>query len=206
METLNPLGGNMVHSVRILFVGLVLGLLAACGTDADLVEKPQALGNFKMEHNIVVSKNAKQGPLSRPANLSAFKSTLEGAIQDRMGRYEGDMLYHIGVNIDAYVLALPGVPVVLNPKSLLIFSVTVLDYASQNKINVEAEQITVLENLTGKTAISSGLTQSAEEQMENLSRSAARAIEKWLRENKAWFTKEQNAKRKAAGAFVAPTN
>jgi len=193
----------MLKTVRLLGAVLILGLLTACGTDADLIETPQPLGNFKFGHNIVVSKNAQQGPLSRTADLDALKASVAGAIQDRMGRYDGDMLYHLGVNIDAYVLALPGVPVVLNPKSALILSVTVWDDAAQTTINKEAKQITVLENLSGKTLVSSGLTQSAEEQMENLSRAAARAIEKWLRENQAWFTPEANALRKAEGPFEA---
>ena len=54
-----------------------------------------------------------------------------------------------------------------NPR--LIFKLTVWDDAAGKKLNDEPEQITVLENLDGDTIVGSGLTKSAEEQLQSLS-------------------------------------
>ncbi|PJJ80544.1 hypothetical protein CLV77_2813 [Brevirhabdus pacifica] len=181
---------------------LALTALAACGGTADLAEKPEPLGNFRLGHNIVVAKNATKLPLSRPASAEELKSTLTGAIQDRMGRYEGEKLYHLGVNIDGFLLAVPGVPVVASPKSALIISVNVWDDAKGAKTTERSHQITVLEQISGETIVGSGLTQSREVQLKNLTENAARAIEKYLRANPQWF---EGPAPVAAGAAAAAT-
>ncbi|WP_172298235.1 hypothetical protein [Pseudoruegeria sp. HB172150] len=175
---------RILKSVPVLAAVL---LLAACDPKADLEEPPADLGPFKLGHNIVVARDPTVGPLSRTATEEEWKAVFEAAVDDRFGRYDGNRLYHLGISVDGYVLAMPGVPVVASPKSVLIFTVTAWDDALGRKLNEEAEQLTVLESLSGDTFVGSGLTLSKEEQMANLSASAAKAIEKWLLRHPEWF-------------------
>ena len=95
-------------------------------------------------------------------------------------RYEGDKLYHIAASIDGYMLAKPGIPVLLSPKSALILNATIWDDAAGLKLDAEPHQIVVIESLTAKTLMDSGLTMSRRAQLENLSQNAALAIERWM--------------------------
>jgi len=174
-----------------LFAGVLA--LSACTNANDLNQDPTYLGDFQLGHNVVVAPNLTKGPASREASEDEWIEVMTKAIDDRFGRYEGERLYHLGVSIEGYVLAVPGVPLVLSPKSALIFKVTVWDDAKQTKLNPEPEQITVLESISGPTLLGSGLTQSKEKQLDNLSRNAAKLIENWLvRENanNGWFEGE----------------
>lgn len=177
--------------LRIISALLFLAGAAACTNSNDLDKAPTDLGDFRLGHNIVVAPKMQKGPLSREASKEEWIASLTGAISDRFDRYEGDRLYHLGISVEGYVLAQPGVPVVLSPKSVLIVNVTVWDDAAEKKLNPEPKQITVLESLSGETMVGSGLTQTAEQQMENLSRNAAKQIEVYMtRMNNAegWFT------------------
>ena len=168
---------------------LVLGLgfsLSACQTN-DLTEAPVPLGDFSLGHNIVVTTNMQKVPISRNATPEAWEAALEKAMEDRFGRYDGAKLYNIGISIDAFALAPPGVPLVLNPKSALGLTVSIWDDAAQKKLNDEGKQIIVMEKMSGEAMVGSGLTQTAEKQMEVLSYNAAKAVEKWLLENPTWF-------------------
>lgn len=168
---------------------LVLGVgfaLSACQTN-DLTEPPVPLGDFALGHNIVVTSNMQKVPISRNATPEQWEAALEKAMEERFGRYEGAKLYNIGISIDAFALAPPGVPLVLNPKSALGMTVTIWDDAEQKKLNEEGKQIIVMEKMSEKTVLGSGLTQSASKQMEILSYNAAKAVENWLLENPEWF-------------------
>lgn len=168
---------------------LVFGLglaLSACQTN-DLTEPPVELGNFALGHNIVVTSNMQKVPISRDATPEQWEASLEKAMDDRFGRYEGEKLYNIGISIDAFALAPPGVPLVLNPKSALGMTVSIWDDAAQKKLNEEGKQIIVMEKMSGETMVGSGLTQSAAKQMEILSYNAAKAVEGWLLDNPEWF-------------------
>jgi hypothetical protein len=59
--------------------------------------------------------------------------------------------------------------------------------ATQTKLNDEAIQLTVFEPCCTIPLIGTGFTRSAEEQMEGLSFTAARAIERTMRQNADWF-------------------
>ncbi|WP_430465971.1 hypothetical protein [Tabrizicola sp.] len=168
-----------------LLLGVGLGLMA-CQTN-DLAEPPAPLGDFALGHNIVVTSNMQKVAISRNASGEDWEAALEKAIDQRFGRYQGEKLYNIGVSIDAFALAPPGVPLVLNPKSALGITVTIWDDAAQKKLNEEGKQIIVMEKMSGETVLGSGLTQSAAKQMEILSYNAAKAIEGWLLENPEWF-------------------
>ena len=183
----------MILLRRAAIAALVL-LLAGCGAE-DLSKTPPPLGNFELGYNIVVAKNAKPVGPSRPATAAEWEASLKAAVAERIGRYDGGKLYHLGVGVEAYALAVPGIPVVLSPKSVLAITVNVWDDTAQRIINAEPKQLTVFENFSGSTLIGSGLTKSREQQMETLSRNAARKIDEWLIANKAWFTPEAAAAR-----------
>jgi len=176
--------------LRRFFMFAALGALAACTNPNDLDEPAVDLGNFRLGHNIVVTPNFEKGPLSREKSDEAWIAAVTARIAERFERYEGEKLYHFGVSLEGYVLAQPGIPIVGSPKSALILRITVWDDAANKKLNEKAHQIVVFEQLSGGQVIGSGLTQSADEQLENLSKNAAKMIELWLvRQNagEGWF-------------------
>ena len=174
--------------MRFLRSAILLSALALAGCQTnDLTEPPVPLGNFALGHNIVVTSNMQKVPISRNATPEAWENALEKAMDDRFGRYEGEKLYNIGISIDAFALAPPGVPLVLSPKSALGITVSIWDDAAQKKLNEEGKQLIVMEKMSGETVVGSGLTQSAAKQMEILSYNAAKAVEGWFLENPEWF-------------------
>lgn len=176
-------------AIRRFAAGLVLlAALAACSATPSDVAGPQPdLGDFKLGYNIVVVKEPQIGPLSRTATDAEWEAALKAAIAERFGSYEGEKLYHLGLKIDAYALGQIGIPVLVKPKSVLVVSANIFDNRSQTKLNAEAKQLTVFEDLSAGTVLGSGLTQTREQQMERLSRNAAAAVQNWLLENPEWF-------------------
>lgn len=175
---------------------LIIALLAAmltlgaCTSVTDLNEPPVDLGDFSLSHRVIVAPNLTKGPVSREASKEEWEAAMLSALAERFDRYEGDKLYHFGISVEGYVLAQPGIPVVLSPKSVLIFNLSVWDDAAGKKLTTEPKQFTVFESLSGETMIGSGLTQSKETQLKNLSRNAAKMIQTYLlRMNKeeGWF-------------------
>jgi len=184
----------------------LFGLLitAACTNTNDLDREPAYLGNFQLGHNVVVAPNLTRGPASRKASAEEWTDAMTEAITERFGRYEGTKLYHLGVSIEGYVLAIPGVPLVASPKSALILNVTVWDDAAAKKLNDAPELVTVVETISPRTVIGSGLTQSKEAQMEHLSRNAAKLIQRWLeRQNNdlGWFEDDGRPAKEKTGPF-----
>ncbi|WP_407494996.1 hypothetical protein [Pseudooceanicola sp. MF1-13] len=170
------------------FAALALMALAVACTDvSDLNEAPADLGDFRLGHNVVVASKMRQAALSRSASEEEWVDSLKTAIDERFGRYEGDRLYHLGVSVEGFSIAPPGVPLVASPKSILIIRVTVWDDALGRKLTDEPKQITVFESLSGETLVGSGLTQSKEQQMRNLSRNAAKLIQNYMLQNPEWF-------------------
>lgn len=175
--------------VRIAALLFGLAFLAACGNKNDLQEPPAQLGDFALGLNIVVADQAQKSPVSRDAKPEEWKASLQQAIEDRFGRYDnsGTKLFNLGISIDGFALAPPGLPVLLKPRSLLVITANIWDDAAQKKLNAEGKRLIIFENTTGKTFIGSGLTQSKAEQMRNLSYNAAKAVEGWLLDNPEWF-------------------
>ena len=62
------------------------------------------------------------------------------------------------------------------------------------------KQFTVFESLSEETVVGSGLTQTKEEQMQNLSRNAAKMIQTWMLEHPEWFPGIGSGKTAAAPA------
>ncbi len=181
--------------LRRFFLFACVGVFAACTNPNDLDEPMADLGNFSLGHNIVVAPKFQKGPLSREMSDERWIKEVTARIAERFDRYEGDKLYHFGVSLEGYVLAQPGIPVVASPKSALIMRVTVWDDAAGKKLNEKAEQFVVLESLSGEQVIGSGLTQSAEQQLENLTKNASKMLENWLlrqKRDKGWFTEAKS--------------
>jgi len=175
-------------AVRMTVLICVLGLLGACTSKDDLSEPPVPMGNFLLGHNIIVADAAQKGPLSREADADVWETALSSAMEARFGRYSGDKYYHIGTHVDAYVLAIPGIPFVAAPKSILIITINIWDDATGEKLTAEPKQLTVFERSEKNTFIlGSGLTNSKAAQIKNLSNNAARMIQKYLLENPEWF-------------------
>lgn len=173
---------------RFLCGAGAMALLTGCAaTSNDLDQPPAPLGDFRLGHNIVVVQEPQQAPFSRQATDAELEAGLKEAIAARFGRYEGDKLYHLGLKIEAYGLAAPGVPILFKPKSVLVISANVWDDAAQKKLNEEPKSIIAFEEFSDKTFVGSGLTQTKEEQLANLTRVAAKKIEAWLLENGQWF-------------------
>ena len=188
---------------RLIFVCLAVLGLAACTNPNDLDQPPVPLGDFHLGHNIVVAPNLAKGPVSREATKEEWIEVVKTAIDERFSRYEGTRLYHLGISIDGYVLAQPGIPVVASPKSILILQVTVWDDAKAKKLNEKPKQFTVIEALTPETVVGSGYTLTREEQMQTLSRTAAKRIQIWLQKQKReqdWFKGNDGVEVKAPAA------
>lgn len=171
-----------------------LALLAACGA-SDLAEPPVPFKDFGLGLNIAVADKVEMVPISRPAEPKDWEAAIQKAVDARFGptRYQGGKLYNIGISVDAYALAPPGIPVVAAPKSILVVTANIWDDAAQKKLNAEGEQITVFESLSGDTVIGSGLTRNKAQQMEALSYNAVKKVENWLIQHPEWFgmTKEE---------------
>lgn len=175
---------------RLLLIFGFLAVLGACSGAADLDQPPVALGDFKLGHNVAVASKAQKGPFSRDASEEELAAAMKKAVEERFGRYDGDGLYHFGISVEGYVIAAPGVPLVLSPKSVLIINFTVWDNKLGKKLNEEVHQITVLETFGSGTLLGSGFTMTKEEQLEQLAQNAVKSVEKFLvqqNREKGWF-------------------
>ncbi|MGI1664041.1 hypothetical protein ACRDNQ_17520 [Palleronia sp. KMU-117] len=172
---------------RIVIAGLALVLgLSACAP-AQMSSEP--LGDFRLGHNIVIADNIQAGPFTRELVEEEIEVAMQTAIQQRLGRFDGDGLYHIGVYVGAGVLALPGVPLVYTPQSNMVIEVNVFDNATRQRLNAEPHRMVIGEGFDKTVPVlGSGLTRARDEQLANISANAARQIEDWLRENETWFT------------------
>ncbi len=177
---------------RFLALGALIIALAGCGESDGTAEKLD-LGDFTLGHNIVVAPDLKKGPTSRNATPEELTTALKAELDKRLGRYDGERLVHLGVNIGAYVLARPGLPLVYTPKSVLAMNVTAWDDRAGEKFHEKPKQVIVLENLGESFIVGSGLTQTREEQIDGLVQNAAKAIEKWLAENAACMSEAPTA-------------
>lgn len=193
-----------ISLTRLAPLALLIGLAGCAARDPMQDELPD-MGDFQLGFNLVVADNMQQIPPSREATAEEWVAILTAEIDRRFGDYEGERLYHIGIAIDGYALAPPGIPLVLNPRSILVLSVNVWDDALGEKLHPEPEQIVVMEGAAAETAvIGSGLARSREEQMQILARNAARQIQRWMLTNPEWFSVDPDAAPFRAGPGDAP--
>lgn len=164
-------------------------LLAACGNHAELREQ-RNLGAFELGFNVVIADNAQTVPGGRVATEEQIEAAITSEIDRRFRRYDGGRLYHLGIIVEGYLLAPPGVPVIAAPKSVMVLTVNVFDDALGENLVPGGKQFTVLESLTGDAVVGSGFTMTAEEQLLNLAQNAAGQIETWLEDNPEWFDYE----------------
>lgn len=174
-------------SVRLAAAALALALIAGCERRNDLTDPPVDLGPFDLGLNIVVADNAQKVPISRDATPDEWERSLSRAVEDRFGRYDGDRFYNIGISVDGYALAPPGVPVLVTPKSVLVVTVNVWDDERGQKLNGAGTQFTVFESMSGEQVIGTGITRTKQEQMDALSYNVAKVIENWFLEHPQWF-------------------
>jgi len=178
---------------RIYALLTILVTIAGC-TAATPDEPLEQLGEFKLGYNVVVASKMKKGPISRPATADEWTNALKSAVAERFGQYDGSQLYHLGISVEGYMLAPPGIPVLYSPKSALIINVTVWDDAAGKKLNEKVRQFTVFETTTGETLlIGTGNSRTKEDQLLGLSRNAVGEIEDWLVEQQkenGWFNRK----------------
>lgn len=183
--------------IRFALLGLVL-VLGACAATDPLEEDLPDMGDFRLSYNIVVADNMQQVPPSREASGEEWIEALTAEIDRRFGAYEGDRLYHIAIHVDAYALAPPGIPVVVQPRSILVISANVWDDELQAKLHDESEQMTIFEGAAAETfLVGSGLARTREEQMQVLARNAARRVQLWMLQNPDWFSIDEEAAERA---------
>lgn len=173
----------------------LLAVLAACSRAPDpLTDELPGMGDFQLGHAVVVTTNMQRVPPSRTATPEEWEAILTSELTRRFGDYEGGRLYHLGVSIDGYALAPPGIPLIMSPQSVLVLSVNLWDDALGEKLHAEPEQILVVEGAARETMlIGSGFARTRDEQMQVLARNAARQIQRWMLENPEWFNLEADA-------------
>lgn len=171
---------------RLSALGLSLFVLSACATN-DLAQPPVPLGDFALGLNIIVADKVEKVPISRNATVEEWEAVMTKAVDARFGRYQGTKLFNIGISVDGYALAPPGIPVVAAPKSVLVITANVWDDAAQKKLNAEGKQFTVFESLSGDTVIGTGITRTKQQQMDALAYNAVKRVEEWFLQNPEWF-------------------
>ncbi|SFC84060.1 hypothetical protein [Tropicimonas isoalkanivorans] len=179
----------MTRLTRRLFTLLAVAALAGCAGSGEVTRQgpPEPLGAFKLGHIVVVADDVKQVPPSRDVSADEWEAAMRDAIDARFSGHTGDQFYHIAVHVLGYSVAVPGVPVLLAPKSAMIIDVTIWDDEAGGKINAEPKQFTVLESVSPDFVVGTGYTKSRTEQVANLAANAAGQIEDWMRENEDWF-------------------
>jgi len=191
---------------RIISLLSALLMLAACAAPPTLDDPLQDLGAFRLGYVVVYAQKMKKGPVSRDATSAEWEQVLGDALIQRFDKYQGNQLYHLGVSVEGFMLAPPGVPLIYSPKSALILNVTVWDDAANAKLNPEVHQITVFESTTGESfVVGSGHERTREEQMQGLAVNAVDMIEDWMveqKETQGWFLPRPGAATEA----VIPTH
>lgn len=173
---------------RLIALAALVLLLSACGGFRDdLTKAPEPIGDYRMGYGLAVAPEPQKGPFSRNAEEAEWKAALETSLEERFSRFRGDTYYHIGVAVEGYVLAQPGIPVVYTPKSILIFSMNVFRDETGERLNGERIRLTVFEPCCAVPLLGSGLTRTKEEQLEGLSFNAAKAVEAEMRKHPEWF-------------------
>lgn len=175
--------------MRLAAVLLTCFALFGCTTALHPDVENAPIGDFSLTRLSVRVNDPVVGGLSRKLEDDVLNAALTQSMQSRFGRFDGGGIYLLSVELAGYVLAQPGIPVLLAPRSLLGLNVNayVLDNGDWRRLNEETYRLVTFEDAGGDTVVGSGYTQSAEEQLAEISDNAAIEIEKWLRENPDWF-------------------
>lgn len=164
----------------------LLAVLAGCTSELDSETSSTAIGDFRLDRLVVIVKDPITGPVTRTLPDDVVKAAVTKSMDERLRRFQGDGSYSIGIKVAGYVLAPPGIPVLFAPKSALFLSVNAYDDVP-SRLHPEPKNLTVFEDAGGDQVVGSGYTQTAEEQLAELSENAAIEVERWLRDNESWF-------------------
>ena len=74
----------------------------------------------------------------------------EGRATTASAAIRATRFYNIGIAVDGFALAPPGIPVVAAPKSVLVITANIWDDAAQTRLNAEGKQFTIFESLSGE--------------------------------------------------------
>ncbi len=190
----------MRHLTRRLIALAALATLVACTstTERGGYRNAGGIGEFKLGHSIIVTKNMQKVQPTKDVTGEEWETALRTALERRFRPYEGDQLYHLAINVLGYSVAVPGVPLVVSPKSLVVVEATVWDNSkslgadpTEGKLNKEPRKFWVYESFSPETVVGAGLVKSEAEQVANLSANIAFQIEEWMRENPQWFEAQE---------------
>ena len=174
--------------MRRFFILCAVTALAACTNETRVSDSAEPLGQFRLGHNIAVADKVKSGPLAQDFLGSDLEARLQKSVSKRLRRYDGDGLYHLAIVVGGVALAQPGVPAVYAQKSILVVDVTVFDNETGTALNTPPQRFFVDEGSRNTTPfIGLGSVATPDAQLANLSETAARQIEAWLRNNPQWF-------------------
>lgn len=186
--------------IRHLISVLCLVAVAACAVPDPDLEEQVPLGDFKLLGNIAVTTNARKMGVSRDASAEAWEKALEGAVDKRFRRYDGDTPYTLSYSLDGYILATKGGRLALAPRSAMSMTVHIWQTDPLKRLEKRSKQLLILEQLDGESVIGSGLFRDGDEQMANLSAQFSKALERWLVSNGDLFGVGVSAEAKAAAA------
>ncbi|MEM9344676.1 MAG: hypothetical protein AAGA87_16675 [Pseudomonadota bacterium] len=130
--------------------------LAACSSILPPAEpEPEAIGDFRLGFNLVVADGAQQAAGSGEVEEDRLASAVRAALEQRLGGYDGDGLYHLGVRIEGYTLGEDG-----TSDALLLLAVNVWEDATQEKLNETPLRVSALNpgnsNLEAVAAVAAG--------------------------------------------------
>lgn len=186
-----------------VLTALLLLTLGACTTEIDSATRNTGIGAFSLDRLVVLIDEPIVVPGSRRLPDETVRLAVERAVKRRLGRFEGSGDYSLGIKVQGYLLSGAAIPVLFAPRSQLFLSVNAYDSVPA-RLNPNPRNLTVNEDAGADTVVGSGYSQTAEEQLAELAENAAIEIERWLRENEAWFGGPEARPEARPGAPPAP--
>ena len=181
--------------IRWAVLASVMLVLTGCA-ETQIDEAPESLGEFKLRVNYAFADKAVQGPVSRDATPAEWTAAIEQAVDQRLARYQGTQEYDIGISLEGFMLAPPGVPILMNPRSTAIVRVNLYD-VERKEFLAKAHQMQVFEDTSGESAlVGSGHARTREEQLAGLALNVADKVEEWMAEQhsvEGWFDLRSDA-------------
>ncbi len=145
----------------------------------------EPLGQFQAGPRRSSWPQRRQGPRHR-----ADATTMNGSpgsmrrSSRRFRRYDGDQFYHLGVRVEGYVLAAPGIPLVVRAQIGVIVTVTVCGRRRGHEAERRSpSRSPCSKRCRARRSSASGLTQTKEEQLTAAVAERRPEIENWLREH-----------------------
>ncbi len=169
--------------LKIAIAGLASLVLVSCAQTPATISEPEPIGDFKLGHLVVFAKNAQMGPLSREATPEELEAALRAELEPRLVPLKGTKFYNVAISVDAFILAVPGIPIVASPPSGIVVSLNVWDDKQGTLVFEEHKRFTVAEKFNAKSFFGSGLTQSREQQIAALANVVVEQIDTFMRAN-----------------------